>query len=86
VAAYVSVIALMVAQAIGRAKVQGDAASAAVALGASIFMLSDSLIAINRFVQPVPLVSLWVLSSYYVAQILLVHNAQAPASGKLISL
>jgi uncharacterized membrane protein YhhN len=85
VAAYVSVIALMVAQAIGRATAQGDVASQAVALGACIFMLSDSLIAINRFVQPVPLVSLWVLSSYYVAQILMVHNTQAPASGKLIS-
>jgi len=39
-------------------------------------MLSDSLIAINRFVQPLPLVSLWVLTSYYAAQILIVHNAR----------
>jgi sterol desaturase/sphingolipid hydroxylase (fatty acid hydroxylase superfamily)/uncharacterized membrane protein YhhN len=76
VAAYVCVIALMVAQAIGRATVQGDAASKAVALGACIFMLSDSLIAINRFVQPLPLASLWVLSSYYLAQLLMVHNAR----------
>jgi uncharacterized membrane protein YhhN len=76
VAAYVSVIALMVAQAIGRATVQGDAASKAVALGACVFMLSDSLIAINRFVQPLPLVSLWVLSCYYLAQLLMVHNAR----------
>ena len=76
VAAYVSVIALMVAQAIGRAKVQGDAASRAVALGACVFMLSDALIAINRFVQPLPLVSLWVLSCYYLSQLLMVHNAR----------
>jgi uncharacterized membrane protein YhhN len=76
VAAYVSVIALMVAQAIGRATVQGDAASKAVALGACVFMLSDSLIAINRFVQPLPLVSLWVLFCYYLAQLLMVHNAR----------
>ena len=76
VAAYVSVIALMVAQACGRAKVQGDAASRAVALGACVFMLSDALIAINRFVQPLPLVSLWVLSCYYLAQLLMVHNAR----------
>jgi uncharacterized membrane protein YhhN len=67
----------MVAQAIGRATVQATPASAAVALGACVFMLSDSLIAINRFVQAVPLVSLWVLSSYYLAQILIVHNATA---------
>jgi uncharacterized membrane protein YhhN len=76
VAAYVSVIALMVAQAIGRATVRGDAASKAVALGACVFMLSDSLIAINRFVQPLPLVSLWVLSCYYLAQLLMVRNAR----------
>jgi len=77
VAAYVSVISLMVAQAMGRATVQRDAAAKAVALGAGIFMLSDSLIAINRFVQPLPLVSLWVLTSYYVAQFLMLHNAKS---------
>ena len=76
-AAYVTVIALMVAQAIGRATVQQDAAARAVALGACFFMLSDSLIAVNRFVQPLPLVPLWVLSNYYLAQILMVRNARA---------
>lgn len=76
VGAYVSVIALMVAQAIGRATVQRGTDATLVALGAAIFMLSDSLIAINRFVQPLPLVSLWVLSSYYAAQLLIVHNAR----------
>ncbi len=79
VGAYVCVIALMTAQAIGRALVRRDAAATAVALGACIFMLSDSLIAINRFVQPLPLVSLWVLASYYTAQILIVHNARPAA-------
>ena len=77
VAAYVTVIALMVAQAIGRAMVRQSAAARAVALGACAFMFSDSLIAINRFVQPLPLVSLWVLGSYYLAQILIVRNAKA---------
>jgi uncharacterized membrane protein YhhN len=76
VAAYVTVIALMVGQAIGRATVQQSPAARAVALGACFFMLSDSLIAINRFVQPLPLVPLWVLSSYYLAQILMVRNAR----------
>lgn len=79
VAAYVTVIALMTAQAIGRATLQRDRAATAVALGACVFMLSDSLIAINRFVQPLPLVSLWVLATYYTAQILIVHHARAPA-------
>ena len=77
VATYVTVISLMVAQAIGRATVGQDAAARAVALGACAFMFSDSLIAINRFVQPLPLVSLWVLGSYYLAQILIVRNAKA---------
>ncbi len=79
VAAYVTVIALMVGQAIGRASVQQNRAARAVALGACCFMLSDSLIAINRFVQPLPLVPLWVLSSYYLAQILMVRNAKSVA-------
>jgi len=83
VAAYVSVIALMTAQAIGRAVTQRDAAATAVALGACVFMLSDSLIAINRFVQPLPMVSLWVLSTYYLAQLLMAHNAR-PIDVKVI--
>lgn len=80
VAAYVGVISLMVAQAIGRATVLSDTASKAVALGACVFMLSDSLIAINRFVQALPLVSLWVLTTYYAAQFLMVHNASRPGA------
>ncbi len=75
VAAYVVVIALMAAQAIGRAVTLGDGASRAVAVGACVFMLSDTLIAINRFVIPLPLASLWVLSSYYLAQIMIVANS-----------
>jgi sterol desaturase/sphingolipid hydroxylase (fatty acid hydroxylase superfamily)/uncharacterized membrane protein YhhN len=78
VAAYVSVIALMAAQAIGRATVQGDASARWVALGACVFMVSDSCIAINKFVTPVPLSSLWILATYYCAQLLIVHNARRP--------
>ena len=76
VAAYVSVIALMAAQAIGRATVKGDGAARWVAVGACIFMVSDSLIAINKFVTPVALSSLWILGTYYAAQLLIVHNAR----------
>lgn len=79
VAAYVSVIALMVAQAVGRALVVRDASARAVGLGACAFMLSDSLIAINRFVQPLPLVSVGVLATYYTAQILIVRYARPVA-------
>ena len=43
-----------------------------VALGAGFFMLSDSLLATNRFVQPLPWSQVWVLSTYYAAQALIV--------------
>lgn len=72
VAAYVLVIALMAAQAIGRATVLRDTPSLLVAMGAGFFMLSDSLLAINRFVQPLPMAQVWVLSTYYAAQALIV--------------
>jgi len=75
VAAYVIAISLMAAQAIGRAAALGDSASRWVAVGACVFMLSDSLIALNKFLQPLPLAPLWILLTYYAAQVLIVHNA-----------
>ncbi|HET8747126.1 MAG TPA: lysoplasmalogenase family protein [Ramlibacter sp.] len=77
VAAYAVVIALMAAQAIGRATVVRDGPAIGVAVGAGLFMLSDAILAINRFALPVPLAPLWVLSTYYAAQVLIVHNARA---------
>jgi uncharacterized membrane protein YhhN len=76
VAVYVLVIALMAAQALGRAAVLGDAAGHAVASGAALFMLSDAILGVDRFVLPLPLAPLWVLGCYFVAQILIVHNAR----------
>lgn len=77
VAAYVVVIGLMAAQAIGRATVVRDGVAWGVALGAGLFMVSDTLLAVNRFVSPLPLAQLWVLSTYYLAQVLIVRNAVA---------
>ncbi|OGB12251.1 MAG: hypothetical protein A3E23_25305 [Burkholderiales bacterium RIFCSPHIGHO2_12_FULL_65_48] len=74
VAAYVLVIALMAAQAIGRATVLRDAPSLLVAVGAGFFMLSDSLLATNRFVMPLPMAQVWVLTTYYAAQALIVSG------------
>jgi alkylglycerol monooxygenase len=73
VAAYVIVIALMAAQAIGRATVLRDGAAVGVAVGAGFFMLSDSLLAVNKFVSPLPMAQVGVLSTYYLAQILIVR-------------
>lgn len=80
VAAYVTVIALMAAQAIGRAMVLGDASARWVAVGACVFMASDTMIAINKFLTPVPLSSLWILATYYCAQLLIGHHSRPTAA------
>ncbi|MEQ6434687.1 lysoplasmalogenase family protein [Comamonas sp. w2-DMI] len=74
VLAYVGVIATMAAQAWGRHRVLRNPASLLVAAGASLFMLSDSLLAINRFVQPLPWAAVGVLATYYAAQALILHG------------
>lgn len=40
--------------------------------GAVTFMISDALIALNRFVDPIPLAGTWIMLTYYAAQALLV--------------
>ena len=77
VAAYITVICLMTSQALGRASTQGEAAADRVALGACIFMASDALIAINKFLMPVPLASFWILVTYFAAQLLITRNSKA---------
>ena len=74
VAVYVVLIALMAGQAIGRAIRLRNRAATLVALGALSFMLSDSLLAVNRFMLPLPFAPLWVLATYYLAQILMARN------------
>jgi uncharacterized membrane protein YhhN len=74
VAVYVLFIALMGAQAIGRASVLGTPASRWVAAGSVLFMASDSLLAINKFVAPIALSQLWVLGTYFAAQLLIARN------------
>lgn len=74
VAVYVLVIALMAAQAIGRAAQLQTGAARTVALGACIFMASDSVLALDRFVQPIPMAILWVLATYYAAQFCIAHG------------
>ena len=75
VAAYVTVIALMAAQAWGRYRTHHDFPALLVALGASFFMLSDSVLATNRFVQPLPWAAVAVLATYYAAQALIIQGS-----------
>lgn len=72
VAVYALVIALMAAQAIGCAWLQRDRASLLVAAGAIAFVISDTLLALNRFVSPMPASAVWVLGTYYAAQCLII--------------
>ena len=48
------------------------------AWGAVAFMCSDALLGINRFVTPLPLSPVWVLSTYYLAQALIIFNVLTP--------
>jgi uncharacterized membrane protein YhhN len=79
---YVVVLACMGGQALVRAQVfarRGDAQAPAArlaALGALTFMLSDSLLAWDRFDGPLPWSSLWVLSSYYLAMWWIARSVQ----------
>ena len=41
-------------------------------LGAIMFIISDSCIAINKFVNPLPYESYWIMSTYYAAQFMMV--------------
>ena len=84
VAIYVTVIALMAAQAWGRWHVMRSTNALQVALGASCFMVSDTILALDRFVQPVPHAPFWVLISYFAAQALIVWGltGKGPASSQ----
>ena len=64
VAAYLVIILGM-----GIAAALGTTNQNLVIAGALLFILSDSLIAINRFVAPVPMASYFIMITYYLAQL-----------------
>ena len=68
---YISVITFMSASA-----VLGRGNHWLVVLGAIVFTASDSMIALNRFVAPLPGAEYWIMFSYYGAQFLLTHDAR----------
>lgn len=51
------------------------------ALGGALFLASDSLLAINKFASPLPLSALWILSTYWLAQLCIA--ASLPARGSV---
>lgn len=86
VVAYVVCLAAMAAQALvwwrSRAAAAGADASLAraAALGGLLFMTSDSLLAINKFAAPLPLASLWILLTYWLAQWCIASALRPPTS------
>lgn len=42
--------------------------------GAILFMISDSLIAINKFLEPLPMAGFWIMTTYIAAQFLIVRG------------
>jgi uncharacterized membrane protein YhhN len=80
VVVYVAVLAAMAAQALAVWWRHRDAASASAAWGGACFVLSDALLAWDRFVTPFAAASAAVLASYWLAQWALARSAP-PARG-----
>ena len=79
---YVVVLASMAAQARVRALVRPDRGAQLAATGGTLFVLSDALLAIERFVTPFPLAQLLILVSYWGAQWSLASSvASSPTNG-----
>jgi uncharacterized membrane protein YhhN len=70
VAVYILVITVMGGLAIQRYVDAGGAAAFRAFAAAVLFIVSDSLLAVNRFVRPVPMAQAGILSTYFAAQIL----------------
>ncbi|WP_416307950.1 lysoplasmalogenase [Neptunicella sp. SCSIO 80796] len=69
---YVSVISLMAISAIFTGYHPSSTNHKLLIIGALSFVISDSIIALNKFLFPVPYQSLLIMSSYYLAQYCLV--------------
>ena len=91
VVAYVVCLATMAAQALvwWRSSTAAQAADTslarAAAIGGILFMASDSLLAINKFGVPLPLSSLWILLTYWLAQWCIASALKAAAAPALSS-
>ena len=73
IAIYASVLFSVFAVAILRQK-QSALSYRYILIGASLFLLSDGLLALNKFVEPMPLSRLWVMSTYTSAQAFLMYG------------
>ncbi len=75
VVVYVAALAGMAAQAACVWRQRPGAATAMAALGGACFVVSDALLAVDRFATAIPFASVWVLASYWTAQWLIGRSA-----------
>lgn len=68
VIAYVVVLVSMAAQSAARWRAHPDPRTRMAAIGGLLFVVSDALLAIDRFRVPIAAASLWVLGTYWAAQ------------------
>jgi uncharacterized membrane protein YhhN len=71
---YSLVITLMTMTALFRYGVTNSSSFWLVFGGAVLFMISDSVLAFNMFVSPVPLAGFWIMLTYITAQVLIVEG------------
>lgn len=71
---YAIVLTGMVLAALFRFGKTSSSSFALVFGGAILFMISDSLIAINKFLEPLPMAGIWIMVTYIVAQYLIVSG------------
>ena len=80
VAVYSLFLLSMAAQAMGRSLLLRTTAARFAAIGALLFVLSDGLLAVDRFYQPLRYAPLLILVPYYAAQWLIASSTDAPQS------
>lgn len=79
---YALVLTLMVLQALYRYGLTSRKSFVLVFVGALFFMVSDSILAINKFMEPLPMASLAIMFTYITAQFLIVEGAIHHANSK----
>jgi uncharacterized membrane protein YhhN len=71
---YAVVLAIMVLSALFRFGRTSSQSSWLVFTGAALFMISDSILAINKFLEPLPNAGLYIMLTYCAAQFLIAHG------------
>lgn len=71
---YALVLTIMVIQALLRYARTETSSFIFVFIGALLFMISDSLLAVNKFMEPISGSGFWIMSTYVIAQFLIVKG------------